>query len=437
MGMATVGSDQGMRAQARHFTAGPSRSSLEPVHQRQARSLREALAQAFPDRPFTLAFWDGTRLGATDGASLTLTVRAPRALAHLLRAPGQLGLGRSYVDGSLVADDLDAALRLLGTWSPPPVDARTQLSLTIAAVRSIGLIRPPRRPEVELVPRGRRHSRERDARSVRHHYDVSNPFFALLLGPSMTYSCAIFSGGAATLEEAQERKLELVCRKLGLQEGDRVLDVGCGWGSFAVHAARHHGVRVTGITLSAPQAELARRRAHEAGVGDRVEILVADYRDLGSERYDAIASIGMVEHVGARQIDDYARRLAAILAPGGRLLNHGIARLHHGEPEAGPFSERFVFPDAAPLHLSRVLLALERAGFEVGHAEGFREDYVQTLGHWARRLDERLEEAVRLAGAQRVRVWRLYLRASRRGFETGFTSVYQVRATRPEAGEQS
>jgi cyclopropane-fatty-acyl-phospholipid synthase len=267
---------------------------------------------------------------------------------------------------------------------------------------------------------------------VRHHYDVSNEFFALFLDESMTYSCAVFRDGASTLEEAQVAKHEMVCRKLGLQSGERVLDVGCGWGAFARHAAREHGVHVTGITLSEPQARLARERAEQAGVGDRVEFRVMDYRDVPSgETYDAVASIGMVEHVGVVQIDDYARHLARVLKPGGRLLNHGIARLRHSDPEAGPFSERYVFPDAAPLHLSRSTLAIERAGFEIEHVEGFRNDYAQTLTHWIDRLDANLDEARRLAGDERVRVWRLYLRAARNGFRTGFTSIYQARCRLP------
>ena len=280
---------------------------------------------------------------------------------------------------------------------------------------------------------GRRHSIARDARAVRHHYDVSNDFFELFLGPSMTYSCAVFADPASPdepLEDAQRRKLELVCTKLALTPGERVLDVGCGWGSFPVHAAAQHGVQVVGITLSEPQARRARERAAAAGVGDRVEIRVADYRELRDERFDAIASIGMVEHVGARNIDTYARQLAGLLEPGGRLLNHGIARLRHGEPEAGGFSERYVFPDAAPLHLSRIQFSLEAAGFEVEHVEGLRQHYARTLTHWLDRLDANAEEAERLAGPERMRVWRLYLRAARSGFETGFTSVYQVRCRR-------
>ena len=389
--------------------------------------LRRELARSLPERPFRLVFWDGSQLPATDGRGPTLHIRSPAAVAHALLAPGQLGVGRAYAAGAIEVDDLDAVMRLLGSWRAPPLDLRARLRLIVAALRACGLIRPPRRPAAELRPRGERHTPARDARAVRHHYDVSNDFFALFLDSSMTYSCAIFSRGATTLEEAQRTKLELVCTKLGLEEGDRVLDVGCGWGSFAIHAAEQHGVEVVGITLSRPQAELARRRAADAGVADLVDIRVADYREMRGERFDAIASIGMVEHVGEVQIDVYARQLAALLEPGGRLLNHGIARLRHSDPPAGPFSERYVFPDADPLHLSRVLLALERAGLVTDHVEGFPGDYVETLSHWARRLDERLDEATRLAGPERCRVWRLYLRASRNGFESGFTSVYQVR----------
>jgi cyclopropane-fatty-acyl-phospholipid synthase len=329
--------------------------------------------------------------------------------------------------------DMEAVLELLDTYKVPPLDARGKARLVAAAVRAGAVRSWPRTPSAELRPRGRRHSRGRDRRAVTHHYDLSNEFFALILGQSMTYSCAIFSRGARTLEEAQRTKLELVCAKLGLVPGERVLDVGCGWGSFALHAAGEHGVHVTGITLSEPQAVLARERAAAAGLAQRVEVRVADYRDLADERFDAVASIGMVEHVGSANIDAYARQLAAVLRPGGRLLNHGIARLRHGEPEAGPFSERFVFPDAAPIHLSRVLTAIETAGLEPMHIEGFRSDYVRTLREWARNLDEHRERAEALIGTERMRIWRLYVRAARRGFESGFTSFFQVLAERPHA----
>ena len=411
----------------------------------QPEPLRRELAQALPERPFALRFWDGSELAPTTPGGPVFAVRSPAAVAHLLRAPGQLGLGRAYAAGELEADDLDLVIGLLDTFKAPAIDTPTRLRLTLAAVRACGLMAPPPIPASELRPRGRRHSRERDERAVRHHYDASNEFFALFLDESMTYSCALFSRELSSLEEswgsqpakgrqapaleqAQEAKRELICRKLALKEGERVLDVGCGWGSFVIHAAANHGVRAVGITLSPAQAELARRRVAEADLSDRIEIRVADYRDLGAadERYDAIASIGMVEHVGANQIDLYAQQLAGLLEPGGLLLNHGISRLRHGEAEAGPFSERYVFPDAAPLHVSRVALALERAGIEPLHLEGLREDYAETLSHWIERLDANRTQAEELAGPERVRVWRLYLRAARNGFRTGFTSIFQV-----------
>ncbi len=377
-------------------------------------------------RPFTVRFWDGGELSATASSGLVFSLRSPAAIAHLLRAPSQLGLGRAYVSGELEVSDLDRLIDLLGTFKAPPIDYPSRCKIALAALRACGLTLPPPVPPSELRPQGRRHSRERDARAVRHHYDVSNQFFSLFLDESMAYSCAVFARGAQTLEEAQLTKLDLVCKKLALGKDERVLDVGCGWGAFVLHAARNYGVRALGVTPSPAQATLARERVRAAGLDDRVEIRLADYRDLVGERFDAVASIGMVEHVGSVQIDDYAKRLARLLAPGGRLLNQGIARLRHTDPEAGAFSERYVFPDAAPLHLSRVLDALERASFVTEHVEGFADDYAQTLTHWAERLDRNLEEAKRSVGAERVRIFRLYLRAARYGFRTGFLSVYQV-----------
>jgi cyclopropane-fatty-acyl-phospholipid synthase len=391
--------------------------------------LRNALAEALPERPFSIAFWDGSELPSTNGAGPRFTVRSPQAAAHVLYHPFELGIGRAYVSGELDVDDLDAAVEIVREWQPPSFDRATKARLAIAAVQAAGLTKPPPRPAAELVPDGRRYTITRDRRSVRHHYDLPPEFFALFLDPSMTYSCAIFSRGATTLEDAQETKLELVCTKLGLKEGDRVLDVGCGWGSFARHAASRHGVHVTGITLSPPQAEIARARAAEAGLADRIDIRVQDWRDLTGERFDAIASIGMVEHVGEDSIDAYAARLHELLKPGGTLLNHGIARLEQGDPRGGPFTQRYVFPDGAPLHVSRILLALERAEFVTDHVEGFASDYAETLRHWYTRLDDHLDAARRLAGDERVRVWRLYLRAARWGFLNRFTSIYQVRAT--------
>jgi cyclopropane-fatty-acyl-phospholipid synthase len=392
--------------------------------------LRREIERLFPERPFAIDFWDGTAVPATIAGGPTFMVRSPRALAQALRAPGQLGLSRAYVSGELEVEDLDGVIDLWYQWNPPALQPWDRVRLSLAAVRASGATVPPPAPVAELRPLGMRHSKARDARAVRHHYDISNDFFALFLDRSMTYSCAFFSRDGESLESAQEAKLELTCRKLGLEAGQRVLDIGCGWGSFAIHAASRHGVEVVGITLSEPQAALARARVSEAGLDHRVRILVLDYRDLAGECFDAIASIGMVEHVGVERIDLYAERLANLVRPGGRLLNHGIARLCHTGAPAGAFSERYVFPDADPLHLPRVLLALERAGFVTEHIEEFGPDYAETLRHWARRLDEHRAEAIQLIGEERLRVWRLYLRGSRRGFESGFMSVYQVQSQR-------
>jgi cyclopropane-fatty-acyl-phospholipid synthase len=399
---------------------------------RAASPLSRELRRVLPERPFHVRFWDGSAVEATEPDAPTFFVRRPSALAHFLRSPGSLGLGRAYVEDSIAVDDLDAAFLVVDEWEPPAIGNgdRLRLGLAIAAAAAPGGL--PRRPSLELILRGGLHSIERDREAVRYHYDVGNDFFALFLDESMTYSCGIFSSGATTLEEAQQAKLELIAGKLKLEPGMRLLDVGCGWGSFAIHAARNHGVSVTGVTLSPSQAELARRRVEEAGVADRVEIRLSDYRELPDGSFDAISSIGMTEHVGENQIDLYAKSLFKLLAPGGLLLNHAIAAL---DPDHNPledlFSMRYVFPDGEPLPLSRIQLAMERAGFRTQHVEGFREDYATTLRHWSERLDERLSEAERLAGAERTRIWRLYLRAARHGFETAHTAVYQVCVRRP------
>jgi cyclopropane-fatty-acyl-phospholipid synthase len=395
-------------------------------------TLSRALRRVFPERPFQVRFWDGGVVQATSADAPTFFVKRPAALSHFLRAPGTLGLGRAYVDGSLEVDDLDAAFIVVDEWEPPElsVEDRMRLGLGIVTAALPGGL--PKRPSLELILHGERHSLQRDAAAIRYHYDVGNEFFALFLDESMTYSCAIYSRGAQTLEEAQLAKLDLVASKLGLKQGIHLLDVGCGWGSFAIHAAKHYGVTVTGVTLSPSQAQLAREKVAEAGCSEQVEIRVADYRELPGGAFDAIASIGMSEHVGESQIDNYAKALFALLRPGGVLLNHAIAAL---DPEYDSlddeFSMRYVFPDGEALPLSRVQLALERAGFHSDHVEGFREDYSRTLRDWTARLDERLEQAEQLAGVQRTRIWRLYLRAARHGFDTSITAVYQVRARRP------
>jgi cyclopropane-fatty-acyl-phospholipid synthase len=394
--------------------------------------LRHEITSALPRRPFALRFWDGSEVQATEPGAPMFTFRSPVALAHVLRAPGELGLGRAYVAGLLEVDDLDGAVRVIDTFEAPELTLAQQAKLGVALVRACGLVRPPRAPATELRLRGERHSLIRDRRAVRHHYDVGNDFFQLFLDPSMTYSCAYFGGGATTLEQAQEAKLELVCTKLALQADERVLDVGCGWGSFAIHAARHHGVRVVGVTLAERQAELARELVRDAGLADRIEIRIADYREVTDGPFDAISSIGMVEHVGEERIDLYATRLASLLVPGGRLLNHGIAKLQDLDTnDEGPFSERFVFPDGVPLPLSRIVRSLERAGLATTHIEGLAGDYARTLGYWIESYEGRYEDAVRIAGIERARIWKLYLRAARQGFTTGWASIYQVLAHKP------
>jgi cyclopropane-fatty-acyl-phospholipid synthase len=377
---------------------------------------------------FSLEFWDATRVASTDGGGPAVRVRSPRAIAHLLRAPGELGLARAYVAGLIETDDLDAVVDLIGRWRPA-LDGAGRARLMLAGLRACGLARPSRPGAAEFRPRGRLHGLERDARAVRHHYDVSNEFFALFLDRSMTYSCAIFSRGAATLEEARAAKHELVCQKLLLKPGQRVLDVGCGWGAFARHAASRHGVEVVGITLSPAQAALARGRAAAAGLADRIDIRVMDYRELRGGRFDAIASVGMVEHVGASRIDRYAARLAALLGPGGRLLNHGIARLRHTDPDVSVFTHRFVFPDGWPLHLSRVQLR--------ARARRPRDRARRGLRRRLRRDPAALDAPPRRAPRRRRAAGRPRARASVAAVPArcaqgvrGLTGVYQLRCRR-------
>ena len=388
--------------------------------------------EPLPERPFALSFWDGSSLPATQQGAPTFEINSPQAFSHLLRAPGELGLGRAYALGLIDTDDIDGAMLLVDGYEPPRPGPLQIVRLALAVLRGAGFKLNTQLPETELRLTGKRHTIARDRRAVRHHYDSGNDFFKLFLDETMPYSCAYWKGGATTLAEAQDAKREIVCTKLGLRAGERLLDVGCGWGAMAMHAASRHGARAVGISLSQPQVDLANERAAAAGLADEVEFRVADYREMGGEQFDAISSIGMVEHVGEERIDLYARTLFGLLKPGGRLLNHGIAKLADFDTkDEGPFSERFVFPDGVPIPLSRIVLALERAGFNTTHVEGLQADYARTLDHWIASYEARYDEAVAIAGEERARVYKLYLRAARQGFMTGWASIYQVLAQRP------
>jgi cyclopropane-fatty-acyl-phospholipid synthase len=386
--------------------------------------------------PLGLRCWDGSEVAGPPG-SPTLIVRSPRALRRLVYAPGELGLARAYVSGDLDIDgDLYEALRI-----PDALPARPQLRLDRRTLRPLladlirtGVLGWPVRPPVEEARlRGGRHSRRRDSTAIRHHYDVGNSFFSLLLGPSQVYSCAYYETPSTTLEEAQEAKLDLVCRKLGLEPGMRLLDVGCGWGSLVLHAAAIYGAHCVGVTISPEQARVAQRRVTRAGLDDQVQIRVQDYRDVSDGPYDAIASVGMAEHVGRAQLPVYAAGLHGLLPPGGRLLNHAIAR----GPDAGPdradprsFLTRYVFPDGELQPLADHVAILEGAGFEVRDVEGLREHYALTCRAWVRNLESRWDEAVRLVSPARARVWRLYLVGAALAFDARRVGVNQIVATR-------
>ncbi|HYI61195.1 MAG TPA: cyclopropane-fatty-acyl-phospholipid synthase family protein [Acidimicrobiales bacterium] len=405
--------------------------------------------------PVRLAAWDGSVVppDPPGGAArrptdpVTIVVRSPDALRRLLYAPGELGLARAHIAGDIdVEGDIFALLDLragLGTGRQHVTVGPTlrDLALVASTLREVGGLGPPLPPPAEESRRrGRRHSKGRDTEVVRHHYDVGNEFYDLVLGPSLTYSCAYWDDSATTLEEAQAAKHELVCRKLGLRRGQRVLDVGCGWGSFVLHAATRHGVHATGITLSPEQADRARRRAAEAGLADRVDIRVQDYRDVDDRPFDAIASVGMFEHVGADQARPYARALARLVRPGGRVLNHAISRpdpdTRSGVDDRS-FIGRYVFPDAALHEVGHVVSTLQSAGLEVRDVESLREHYARTLRAWVANLEGDWDRAQRLVGPGRARTWRLYMAGSAVGFEAGRISIHQVLAVKPHPDGRS
>ena len=395
------------------------------------------------DLPVRLRCWDGSEIGPP-GAPVQLTFTSPRALRRLLWAPNELGFARAYVSGDvLIEGDIMAGLAALDRIADPEfgpgvvIDASTRRAVVKAALR-LGIAGPPPRPPAEESKLGGLlHSRSRDAQAIAHHYDVGNEFYELVLGPSMTYSCAYYEqerDPAFGLEEAQKAKCDLVARKLGLKPGMRVLDVGCGWGAFACSAARNYGVEVVGITLSSEQADYARRRAEAEGVSDLVDIRIQDYRDVNDGPYDAIASIGMAEHVGQAMLPTYSGDLFALLSPGGRLLNHAISR----RPGSGAgfsrtsFIDRYVFPDGELQPMAVMVEALEGAGFEVRDVESLREHYALTLRAWVANLEANWDRAVELTSPGRARVWRLYMAGSALAFEGNRIGVNQVLAVRPD-----
>lgn len=392
-----------------------------------------------------LRAWDGSESGPADAP--LVVVRSRDALRYLAHEPNELGLARAYVSGHLdLAGDVYAALSSLPLDAPThaprfPVRKRAELAALVGLTGGLG--RAPEPPPEEARIAGDLHSKARDRSAVTHHYDVGNNFYRLVLGDSMVYSCAYWrrpDDPGYTLEDAQRDKLDLVCRKLGLHEGGegkRLLDVGCGWGSMLLHAASTYGVTGVGITLSAPQAELARKRVAEAGLADRVDVRVQDYRDLSDGPFDVISSIGMAEHVGEQAYAEYASRLMDLLEPSGRLLNHQISRRPGPRREGTSFVEAYVFPDGELLPLATTVGVLEEAGFEVRDVESLREHYALTLRRWVANLEQTWDRAVELTSEGRARVWQLYMAGSALAFEAGRIGVNQVLAVRPGPGGAS
>ena len=408
--------------------------------------------------PVRIEAFDGSAAGEAH-APVTIVVRNRDALRRVLTHPGELGLARAYVAGDLdVEGDLDALVSL----EVPSFDLKRHVPAIRELARTFGasIFSPLAPPSIEARSRGALHSRRRDARSVTHHYDVSNRFYAHVLGPSMTYSCAVFASPEESLEDAQIRKVDLVARKLDLKPGDRLLDVGCGWGTMAIHAARAYGARVVGVTLSKPQATYAAERAEKLGLSHLVEFRVQDYRDVVDGPYDAISSIGMVEHVGRRGLPAYTDTLTHLLVPGGRFLNHAIGRpatheddprptclddlRHHlglafgarrGAKTGSAFIDRYVFPDGELHQVGDLIGRFQDHGLEVRHVESLREHYAITLRHWVANLERHWGDAVAEVGESRARVWRLYMAASAVAFERHHLEVHQILMVRPDRGE--
>jgi cyclopropane-fatty-acyl-phospholipid synthase len=387
------------------------------------------------DLPIAFRAYDGSTAGPPT-ANATLVMRSPDALRRIVTAPGELGLARAYVAGDLdLEGDIFEGLAIADRAAQLRLDAKQW----VAALRLVGLsgLRPIAPPKEEVRLHGRLHSKGRDAAAIAHHYDVSNAFYRMVLGPSLTYSCAVWEHPEVGLEAAQAAKHELICRKLALVPGMRLLDVGCGWGSLLLHAAEHHGARGVGVTLSRRQAELASKRVAEAGLTGQIEIRVQDYRDVDDGPFDAVSSVGMFEHVGLSQLRVYFDRLHALVRPGGRVLNHAISRPANARrPRIAPrsFIARYVFPDGELHEVGSVVTALQQTGLEARHMESLREHYALTLRAWVANLEANWDAAVAEVGAGRARVWRLYMAASAVNFEANNIQVHQVLGTKTDKG---
>jgi len=408
-----------------------------------------ALADVFervagPDAPVEFKAYDGSSAGPP-GAPVRITVRSPVAVAYLAQAPGALGLARAYVSGHLDVDgDMYTALARMMQAQQVDISAAGRLRL----LRELGgpkllLPRIPPPPQEVRVNRrwlsGKRHSKQRDASAISHHYDVSNRFYEWVLGPSMAYTCACYPRPDASLEEAQAYKHDLVARKLGLRPGMRLLDVGCGWGGMVRHAAREYGVQALGVTLSKQQASWAQRAIEEQGLSGLAEVRHLDYRDVAEGDFDAVSSIGLTEHIGQAQLPGYFSFLLGKLRPEGRLLNHCITRPDNQGPArvAGGFINRYVFPDGELEGPGFLLSLMNDTGFEVRHEENLREHYALTLAGWCANLDAHWDEAVAEVGEGTARVWRLYMAGSRLGFERNVVQLHQILGVKLGADGQS
>jgi cyclopropane-fatty-acyl-phospholipid synthase len=400
------------------------------------------IVESVVDGPLPLRFeaYDGSGAGPAD-APRRMTLRSPRGAAYLATAPGDLGLARAYVSGDLHLDGVHPGdpYELLVDMASVRF-RRPSPQLAVEVVRTLGRkgVTPPPPPPQESLPRwrrlaeGLRHSGPRDAEAIHHHYDVSNRFYELVLGPSMTYTCACYPRPDATLEEAQENKYRLVFDKLDLREGDRLLDIGCGWGGMVRHAARR-GVQVLGVTLSKQQALWAQKAIADEGLADRAEVRHSDYRDVTESGFDAVSSIGLTEHIGVRNYPAYFGFIRDRLRTGGMLLNHCITRPHNKRQETGPFIDRYVFPDGELTGSGRIITEVQDAGLEVLHEENLREHYALTLGGWCRNLVENWDECVAEVGDATARVWGLYMAGSRLGFERNEVQLHHVLAVKTDA----